>query len=147
MKEKRRSRSRERNAENIKTRREEGKAVVVRTEEKARVVRTEEKARVVRTEKQKETQSLLMLTSLQTAIGFFKENDLVEKLIGPKFGIFRKECLDKGIETRVWLTALIIAFIEREFSDDKDSWELIVEKAREWLGGDEIVLAAHNCFG
>ena len=54
--------------------RTEEKARIIRTEEKARVVRTEETMRVVRTEEQKETQSLLMLTSLQTAIGLFKEN-------------------------------------------------------------------------
>ena len=114
-----------------------------RTEEKCTVGRTEEKHKVGRTEKQR---ILLMLTSLQSAVGYFKENESIEKLIGHKFGIFRKECLDKGIETRVWLTALIIAFIEREFPDEKDSLELIVGKAREWLGRDELVLAANNCF-
>ena len=91
-------------------------------------------------------QNLLMLTSLQTAIGYFKEDELVENLIGQKFDIFRTECMDKGIETRVWLTAIIIAFIEEEFSDERDSWEMIVEKAREWLNRNELIIAAYNCL-
>ena len=157
----RRSRSRERNTVTKSERSNEEKAAVGRTQEKFQVGRTEEKYQKRRTEEKyqvrrteeehkvgrtEEHRNLLMLTSLQSAVGYFKENESIEKLIGHKFGIFRKECLDTGIETRVWLTALIIAFIEREFPDDKDSWEMIVEKARKWLGGDEMVVAAQNCF-
>ena len=98
------------------------------------------------TEPKSKIQNLLMLTSLQTAIGYFKEDELVEKLIGQKFDIFRTECMDKNIETRVWLTAIIIAFIEEEFSDEKDSWEMIVEKAREWLNRNELINAAYDCL-
>eukprot|EP00090_Calanus_glacialis_P006199 TRINITY_DN14861_c0_g1_i2.p1 TRINITY_DN14861_c0_g1~~TRINITY_DN14861_c0_g1_i2.p1 ORF type:complete len:655 (-),score=152.05 TRINITY_DN14861_c0_g1_i2:36-1769(-) len=105
-----------------------------------------EQRKIENTDPKSKIQNLLMLTSLQTAIGYFKEDELVEKLIGQKFDIFRTECMDKNIETRVWLTAIIIAFIEEEFSDEKDSWEMIVEKAREWLNRDDLILAAYNCL-
>jgi hypothetical protein len=97
-------------------------------------------------ESKSKIQNLLMLTSLQIAVGYCKEDQLVGKMIGSNFEMFRKECEDKGIATRVWLTALIIAFIEQNFSDEKDSWELILEKAREWLGGDELIMAAYSCL-
>jgi hypothetical protein len=36
-------------------------------------------------------------------------------------------------DTDVWATALAIAFLIKEFSDKKDEWEMIVEKAVNWL--------------
>ena len=70
---------------------------------------------------------IVALTSLQTAAGYFKEDNIVESIIGKKFAVFKNECGEKNIETNVWLTALIIAYLEKNFSDEKDTWELIVE--------------------
>jgi hypothetical protein len=92
------------------------------------------------------TDGLLKLTSLQTAVGYFKEDAEVEKLIGEKFGIFKRECEKKGIEPRQWLTALILAYIETHYSGEQDCWELIVEKGRDWLGGEELLMAARECL-
>ncbi|XP_055997226.1 von Willebrand factor A domain-containing protein 5A-like isoform X3 [Ostrea edulis] len=36
-------------------------------------------------------------------------------------------------DTDVWATALAIAFLKKEFPDKKDEWEMIVEKALNWL--------------
>ena len=55
-------------------------------------------------------------------------------------------CIVKNIETKVWMTAIIIAFVEKNFPDEKDTWEMIVEKARDWLGKTEVVVAASDCL-
>ena len=60
--------------------------------------------------------------------------------------MFQEQCKKKNIETRVWLTALIIAFIQKNFPDEKDSWELIVEKAQDWLGNTHVILCAAQCL-
>ena len=91
-------------------------------------------------------EKLLALTSLQTAAGYFKEDKTIESIIGEKFEVFKKQCDEKNVETKVWQTALIIAFIEQNFTDEKDTWEMIVEKARDWLGETEMILAASDCL-
>lgn len=39
---------------------------------------------------------------------------------------------------RILATAVIILFLERKMADDEETWELVVEKARAWLG-DKVV--------
>ena len=52
---------------------------------------------------------------------------------------FRELCEGRNIGQERWLTAFIIAFIEQSFAAEKDTWELIVEKSREWLRDDALV--------
>ena len=49
---------------------------------------------------------------------------------------------ENKIETNVLLTALIIAYLEKNFPNEKDTWELIVEKAKDWLGKNDIIRRA-----
>eukprot|EP00090_Calanus_glacialis_P005452 TRINITY_DN14219_c0_g1_i3.p1 TRINITY_DN14219_c0_g1~~TRINITY_DN14219_c0_g1_i3.p1 ORF type:complete len:804 (+),score=256.05 TRINITY_DN14219_c0_g1_i3:133-2544(+) len=87
---------------------------------------------------------IVALTSLQTAAGYFKEDSIAESIIGEKFAAFKKQCVEKKIETTVWLTALIIAYLEKNFPDEKDTWELIVDKAKDWLGKNDVIRMATN---
>ena len=89
-------------------------------------------------------EKVLALISLQTAVGHFNEDEIIKTIIGTKFEVFKTKCVDKNIDTKVWLTALIIAYIEQNFPDEKDRWDLIVEKARDWLGSTEVIVAASN---
>merc|ERR1711892_1585736 len=89
---------------------------------------------------------IVALTSLQTAAGFFKSDDIIEKIIGNKFEAFKKQSEGKKIDAKVWVTALIISYIEQSFPEEKDTWELIVEKAREWLGKTDVILMATQCL-
>jgi len=89
---------------------------------------------------------IVALTSLQTAAGWFKSDDIVEKIIGDNFVVFRKQSEGKKIDAKVWLTALIISYIEKSFPEEKDTWELIVEKARDWLGKTDVILMATQCL-
>ena len=89
---------------------------------------------------------LLALTSPQTASGCFKEDKIMETINGDKFSVFEKSCLEKKIDTQVWQTALIVAFIEQMFNDEKDTWELIIEKARDWIGSTGVIKDAVDCL-
>ena len=89
---------------------------------------------------------VVVLTSLQTAAGYFKEDVIIQTIIGDKFSVFEKECKNKNIETTVWLTTLIIAFIQKNFPEEKDSWELIVEKAQNWLSNTDLIISASQCL-
>merc|ERR1711892_9527 len=89
---------------------------------------------------------IVALTSLQTAAGFFKSDNIIEKIIGNKFEAFKKQSEGKKIDAKVWVTALIISYIEQSFPEEKDTWELIVEKARDWLGKTDVILMATQCL-
>ena len=83
---------------------------------------------------------LLALTSLQTAAGAFRYSKSVLDLVtGAELEKFRKLCEGRNIAQDRWLTAFIIAFIEQRFAAEKDTWELIVQKSREWLSDDTLV--------
>merc|ERR1719219_766081 len=83
---------------------------------------------------------LLALTSLQTAAGAFRYSKAVlDLIIGTQVEKFRELCEGRNIGQDRWLTAIIIAFIEQRFAAEKDTWELIVEKSREWLSDDPLV--------
>jgi len=89
---------------------------------------------------------IVALTSLQTAAGYFKEDNIIKTIIGDKFAVFQEQCKGGNIESRVWITALIIAFIQKNFPDERDSWELIVEKAEDWLGNTDVIVSAAQCL-
>ena len=83
---------------------------------------------------------LLVLTSLQTAAGAFRySKSVLDLVIGAELETFRKLCEGRKIAQDRWLTAFIIAFIEQRFAAEKDTWELIVEKSREWLSDDALL--------
>merc|ERR1712186_235011 len=83
---------------------------------------------------------LLALTSLQTAAGAFRySKSVVDLVIGAEVEKFRELCEGRNIGQDRWLTAFIIAFIEQRFAAEKETWELIVEKSREWLSDDPLV--------
>ena len=83
---------------------------------------------------------LLVLTSLQTAAGAFRyEKSVVDLVLGPDVEKFRELCEGRNIGQDRWLTALIIAFIEQRFASQKETWELLVEKSREWLNDDALI--------
>ena len=88
---------------------------------------------------------LLALTSLQTAGGAFRyEKSVMDLVLGAEVEKFRELCEGRNIAQDRWLTAFIIAFIEHRFAAEKDTWELIVEKSRDWLSDDHLVEEARK---
>ena len=70
----------------------------------------------------------------QTANGPFPPQEAVTSIIG----VEHKQVLDAGkalgsdaISATVWMT--MIAFLTEKCKDEKDVWELVVEKAMKWL--------------
>ena len=65
---------------------------------------------------------LLALTSLQTAAGAFRyEKSVVDLVLGADVEKFREMCEGRNIGQDRWLTAFIIAFIERRFAAEKET--------------------------
>ena len=76
------------------------------------------------------------IISLQRFQGFW---DLDQALldacgVGPKAAALK----GKESQTRIWATILAISFLERKLASEKDTWELIVDKARGWLKNDGV---------
>ena len=43
-----------------------------------------------------------------------------------------------------WWTALVIAFIEKKFFKEKDTWELFVQKGSDWLNDPKLIVEAKH---
>ena len=85
-------------------------------------------------------EKVLHFASLQNAAGAFKQSNAAVELIGEdKVEIFKKQCETRNISLENWWTALIIAFIEINFPDEKDTWELFIQKASDWLNNSNII--------
>lgn len=53
-----------------------------------------------------------------------------------------KESFEQQGAGKVWVTVLVIAFLELCLGEEHDIWELVVEKAKLWLSGQNIELDA-----
>ena len=80
-----------------------------------------------------DTEKLLLLTSLQVASGLFKKDPKIETVTGKSLVEIDAAGEKFQAEHSAWITAFVVAFIEEKFVADKDSWEMIVDKARAWL--------------
>jgi hypothetical protein len=69
---------------------------------------------------------------------------------------FEEKAATDGIEDRdVFATAVVVAYLEEKMADEKDSWELVVDKAREWMeekcrgveGVEKVMTAARRLVG
>jgi Ca-activated chloride channel family protein len=82
--------------------------------------------------------NLLRILSLQQADGGFRIDESFAKVLNKPFSdlqniadsIQTKGNIDKFL---LLSTALIIKYLEREYQDDKDSWEAIILKSRKWF--------------
>ncbi|KAF2737448.1 von Willebrand domain-containing protein [Polyplosphaeria fusca] len=85
------------------------------------------------------------VVGLQTFEGFWEWNAALFQAIGISEANAQK-LLSGGLEKRAVATALAIAFLETKLQDLLESWELVVEKARAWLGeaADETVAKARS---
>ena len=85
-------------------------------------------------------EKVVHIASSQSAAGMFKMDIAIKKLIGEdKTEQFKRASEGKGIASENWWTALIIAFVEKNFSKEKDTWELFIQKASDWLNNKTLV--------
>ena len=77
---------------------------------------------------------MMALMTLQSASGHFTEHQMIGDIVGKPLKYLKAEVLrfgDSKPETmKSWLTAVVIAFLELKCQDEKDLWEMSVEKAK-----------------
>ncbi|KAF9358073.1 hypothetical protein BGX26_002546 [Mortierella sp. AD094] len=103
----------------------------------------EEEENVVATTLRLNGSKLDILIDLQTFQGPWNWDQMLFKCIGVTATDAEKVAKDNGWDEKVVATALAILFFEKKLAEDKDTWELVVDKARGWLeeqiGQDGIV--------
>jgi hypothetical protein len=86
-----------------------------------------------------EGDKLAQLVALQTFTGAWRWDEGLLELLGfqrPKFVAARAAAADLvGASDRL-ATALVLAFLELRLADRRDEWEMLADKAREWLDED-----------
>jgi hypothetical protein len=82
-------------------------------------------------------EKVLAIIALQTFEGSWPgDNEEVTKIMG----IARDVVVGKlGVEKGVWITALVVKWLEIKCAEEEGTWELVVEKARGWLQGLGLV--------
>ena len=90
---------------------------------------------------------MMALMDLQTASGHFKEDKLIfPKIVGKPLGDLKALAPDARPELMdAWLTALVIAFLELNCPNEKNLWQMSVDKARTVLPDAGLVQIAKNC--
>lgn len=79
--------------------------------------------------KVEETDPLQKIIALQTFEGYWKlDAPLLEAV-----GLSVEHNTPQGVDPKVWASVLAITFLEKKMASDKESWEMLVEKARGWL--------------
>lgn len=91
-------------------------------------------------------QVLYSLIALQTFAGFWELSDeVVNTLCIPRE---RLGLLDNTViggkagaaddNQNLWVTLLVVRFLETYMQEEKDVWDLVIDKAREWLSEREL---------
>merc|ERR1711934_339189 len=71
------------------------------------------------------------LMALQRASGHFEENTIIGDIVGKPLDDLKAQAPDsKPDSMKSWLTAIVIAFLELRCLEEKDLWQMSVEKAR-----------------
>ena len=74
---------------------------------------------------------MMALMTLQSASGHFAENKMIGEIVGKPLEDLKAEVPDSKPETmKSWLTAVVIAFLELKYQEEKDLWGMSVEKAK-----------------
>jgi hypothetical protein len=75
---------------------------------------------------------LQLMIALQTFEGFWEWTQGLFEIVGVNEGDVATK-MDKSLDKKVVATALAVRFLEIKLAGEKESWELIVDKAMGWL--------------
>ena len=76
-------------------------------------------------------EKMMALMTLQRASGHFEENTIIGDIVGKPLDDLKAQALDlKPDSMKSWLTAIVIAFLELRCLEEKDLWQMSVEKAK-----------------
>jgi len=93
--------------------------------------------------------TLTKLIHLQTANGSFKFGQALQSLIGMTENQLMEKLQEPEVDG-IWITAVVLVLLEKKFSNDKELWELIANKAKRFIQKhaksnlDEIMKKAAN---
>ena len=74
---------------------------------------------------------MMSLMTLQSASGFFKEDKVIGDIVGKPLTALKAKAPNLEPETmRSWLTAIVIAYLGMKCQEEKDLWEMSVDKAK-----------------
>eukprot|EP00090_Calanus_glacialis_P038770 TRINITY_DN6757_c0_g1_i1.p1 TRINITY_DN6757_c0_g1~~TRINITY_DN6757_c0_g1_i1.p1 ORF type:complete len:929 (+),score=240.22 TRINITY_DN6757_c0_g1_i1:18-2804(+) len=86
---------------------------------------------------------VVRLTMDQAANGSFLPKESIASIVGVEL----KTVLDAGTAissnamfSTIWMTLVVVTFLTEKCQDEKDVWELVVEKAQKWLQKQDTVL-------
>ena len=99
--------------------------------------------KIVDLSRKSDMEKILHIASSQSAAGKFKMDKEIEKLIGEnKVEKFKRASEGKSIAVEKWWTAIVIAFVQNNFVKEKDTWELFIQKASDWLNNATLIAEA-----
>merc|ERR1712181_75465 len=76
-------------------------------------------------------EKMMDLMTLQTASGHFAEHKMIGDIIGKPLDELKAQAPDSKPESmKSWMTAIVIAFLELRCPEEKDLWQMSVQKAR-----------------
>ncbi|KAK3824893.1 MAG: LOW QUALITY PROTEIN: von Willebrand domain-containing protein [Benniella sp.] len=88
------------------------------------------------------------IVGLQTFEGYWEWQESLLSCVGVDPVLAAEAVKKHGWDLRVAATALAIVFLEKKKIDEKDAWELVVEKAKGWMeeqiGANEVVVVLHK---
>ena len=89
----------------------------------------------------------MALMTLQRASGHFEENTIIGDIVGKPLNDLKAQAPDsKPDSMKSWLTAIVIAFLELNCLEEKDLWQMSVEKAKAALLDQGLVEEAKQLF-
>ena len=92
-------------------------------------------------------EKMMALMTLQRASGHFEENTIIGDIVGKPLDDLKAQAPDsKPDSMKSWLTAIVIAFLELRCLEEKDLWQMSVEKAKAALLDQGLVENAKQLF-
>ena len=92
-------------------------------------------------------EKMMALMTLQRASGHFEENTIIGDIVGKPLDDLKAQAPDlKPDSMKSWLTAIVIAFLELRCLEEKDLWQMSVEKAKAALLDPGLVENAKQLF-
>ncbi|VDN98644.1 unnamed protein product [Rodentolepis nana] len=80
---------------------------------------------------------VVVVAELQEFGGYWNMNKETAKMLKVDLGQLTSSKLPEAKNEKVWATLLVIAYLRTCLASKKDEWELVVEKAIDWLTNDQ----------
>ena len=73
------------------------------------------------------------IIDLQESSGAFRFGAVIARLLKRSEAELTQAARDRSFDSKAWLTAVVITYLEQAMPERKDLWELVVTKGRKWL--------------